>query len=155
MPRKEWAPLTRVVETPEGIGHTLPEGPVARACDLPPSTWEAEPARTHAAEPQQRAIETLNTADNRIDLGRNDDLRIYVIRFRNDPDAGRPDDRRPVFDLLKASGFHYRPIPGAGMAWQKPYGSGAFSIRDEMAARQVARDAAKLMGSQVGREALL
>lgn len=34
MPRKEWGPLRPVVETPEGIGHTLPEGPVAPAREL-------------------------------------------------------------------------------------------------------------------------
>ena len=149
MSRKEWAPLRPVVETPEGIGHTLPEGPVAPACDLPPTRWpepeNSEPGPGHAAGPDQRTIEMLITTNNRIDVGRSERSRVYFIRFRNDPDKGRADGRRPVVDHMKTAGFRYQRIPGEGMAWQKPYAEEAVSISDEMAVREVARDAAKIM----------
>ena len=152
MSRREWGPLKPIVETPEGIGHTLPEGPVALARELRTGGLD----RDDGTPPKVRTIETINTSNNRLDLARCDRLGIYLIRFDRNPNAGRAkDEPHPVLELLRRGGYHYKPLPEGGMAWQKPYTAGKFNARDEVDARRLVRDAAKALGAQLGHDVLL
>jgi hypothetical protein len=101
MPRKKTQdaePLTPVVETPEGIGHTLPEGPVIRPKDG--SFANAEQAGDgqgkNWGDPYKAIVKTPG-----FEMGENRRFHQRVFLFREKPAS-------EVLAKLKEAGFTYR-----------------------------------------------
>jgi hypothetical protein len=96
MPRKKTAdaPLQPVVETPEGIGHTLPEGPVIRPKN------ETQPNADGQAKNWGDPYKALVTTAT-FEMGENRRFKQRVFTFKEKP----ADD---VLSALKDNGFTYR-----------------------------------------------
>jgi hypothetical protein len=99
MPRKKTAeaPLQPVVETPEGIGHTLPEGPVIRPKTVLTETQAAADGQAKNWGDPYKALVTTAT----FEMGENRRFKQRVFTFKERP----ADD---VLAALKDNGFTYR-----------------------------------------------
>ena len=103
MPRKKnqqadaAEPLVPVVETPEGIGHTLPEGPVIRPKGvLGQGKGKADQEGKNWGDPYKALVTTAS-----FEMGENRRFKKRVFLFKEKPSE-------EVLAALKDSGFTYR-----------------------------------------------
>jgi hypothetical protein len=103
MPRKrkpqadDAEPLQPVVETPEGIGHTLPEGPVIRPKGvLGQGKDEADQEGKNWGDPYKALVTTAS-----FEMGENRRFKQRVFLFKEKP-------LEEVLAALKDNGFTYR-----------------------------------------------
>jgi hypothetical protein len=101
---------------------------------------------------------TIPTPDNKLHVGKNDRFRMrsgaqgaFIIYFDNNPNEGRAkEDPHPVIAHVKQAGYRYEQAPDGEMAWLKPYDqSRGWTMRQQMDADDVGRQAANLLGANV------